>query len=119
MAVLRLQSVMVSKRFAENDVIEHLDNPNAAPVGLVRQERKYFLVLLECLFIYFQSEGIVLQFHQRGKGMTIPQVERIVFVLYHHVEVFHPFRLVVEPREVLRRIGILVDGMAREIDGLL
>ena len=53
MTILRLQSVMFSERFAEDDVIEHLNNPDASLVSLMGQEREYFLVLLEGLLVHF------------------------------------------------------------------
>ena len=118
-AVLCLQTVMVGKGLAQDDVIEHLDDPDAAAVGLVGKEREDFLVLLERLLVHLQGEGIVLQLHQRGKGMTVPQVQRVVFVLHHHVEVFHPLLLVVEPREVLRGVRVFINTMTRQIDRLL
>ena len=64
MTVLCLQTVMVSKRLAQDDIIEHLDNPDATTVCLMGKEREYFLILLECLFVHLQGKGIVLQLHQ-------------------------------------------------------
>ena len=46
--------------------------------------------------------------------MTIPKVERVHAVFDHHVEVAQPHLLVVEPREVLRRVGIFIDGTTRQ-----
>ena len=83
------------------------------------QKREDVLVLLERLLIDFQGEGVVFEFDQRGKGVAVPQVQRVVLVLDHHVKILHPLLLVVEPREVLWRIGILINGMSRQIDGLL
>ena len=119
MAVLCLQTVVVGEGLAQDDVVEHLDDPDAAAVGLMGEEGEHVHVLLEGLVVYLQGEGIVLQFHQRGKGMSVPEVERVVFVFYHHVEVLHPFCLVVEPGEVLGSIGIFVDAVAGQIDCLL
>ena len=118
-AVLRLQSVMIGKGLAEDDVIEHLDDPDATAVSLMGEKREHVNVLLECRVIDFQGKGIVLQLHQRGKGMTVPEVERVILVLYHHVQVLHPFLLVVEPREVLWRVGVFIDAMPWQIDRLL
>ena len=53
MTILCLQSVMVCEGLAEDDVIEHLNNPDASLVSLMSQEREYFLVLLEGLLVHF------------------------------------------------------------------
>ena len=60
MTVLRFQSVVVGKGFAQYDVVEHLNHPNTTLVCFVGQEREDFFVLLECLLVYLQCEGIVL-----------------------------------------------------------
>ena len=118
-AILRLQTIMIGKGLAEDDVIEHLDDPDAAAVSLMGEKREHVNVLLESRVIDLQGEGIVLQLHQRGEGMTVPEVERVILVLYHHVQVLHPFLLVVEPREVLWRVRVFIDAMARQIDRFL
>ena len=51
--------------------------------------------------------------------MTVPQIQRVHLVLNHHVEIFNPFGLVVEPREVLWCIGILIDRMTWQVHRLL
>ena len=38
MTVLCLQSIMVGKRFAQNDIIEHLNHPDATLVGFMGEE---------------------------------------------------------------------------------
>ena len=110
---------MVGKGFAEDDVIEHLDDPDTTAVSLMGEKREHVNVLLESRVINLQGEGIVLQLHQRGEGMTVPEVERVILVLYHHVQVLHPFLLVVEPREVLWRVRVFIDAMPRQIDRFL
>ena len=119
MTVLRLQSVVVGKGFTQYDVIEHLDHPDATLVSFMSQERKNLLVLFECLLVHLKCKRIVLQLHQRGKGMSVPEIQRVHLVLYHHVQILHPLLLVVEPREVLWRIRILIDGMTWQINRLL
>ena len=63
MAVLRLQPVMVGKGLAQDDVIEHLDDPDTAFIGLMSQKGKNLFVLLKCFFVHLQRKGIILQFH--------------------------------------------------------
>ena len=63
MAVLCLQTVVVGEGLAEDDVIEHLDDPDTTTVGLVGEERKDLLVLLKRFFVHLQGEGIVLEFN--------------------------------------------------------
>ena len=106
---------MVSEGLAEDDIIEHLNDPDTAPVCLMCQERIDFFVFLKCFLVHLQGKGIVFQLHQRSKGMAVPQVQRIVLVLNHHIEILHPLLFVIEPREVLGCIGIFIDGMARQI----
>ena len=103
---------MVGKGFAENDIIEHLYDPDATFVSLVGQEREYLLVFLEGFLIDLKCKGIVFQFDERCKRVTVPQVEGVHLVLYQHIEIFRPLLFVVEPREVLWRIGIFIDLMS-------
>ena len=119
MTILCLQSIMVGKRLTQDDVIKHLDDPNATSVCFVSQEREDFLVLFERFLVHFQRKRIVFQFYQRRKRMTIPQIQRIHLVLHHHIQILHPLLFVVEPREVLWRVGIFIDCMPRQIDRLL
>ena len=119
MPVLRLQTVVVGERLTQNDVIEHLDNPDATTVSLMGQEGEYLLVLFEGLFVHLHGKGIVFQFHQRGKRMPVPEVQRIELVLHHHVEVPDPLFLIVEPREVLGCVRVFIDGMSWQILRLL
>ena len=118
-AVLRLQSIMVGKGFRQDDIIEHLDDADAATVSLINEEREHILILLHGGIVNLWCERIVVQFHQRGKGMTVPQVHRIHIIGGQHVEIFNPKGFVVEPREVLGRIRIFVDPMPRQINRLL
>ena len=119
MTILCLQSVMVCEGLAQDDVIEHLNDPDASLVSLMSQEREYFLVLLEGLLVHFQGKRIILQLHQRCEGVTVPEVERVHLVLHQHVEVFYPLCFVVEPWEILWGIGILINCMPRQINSLL
>ena len=118
-AVLRLQSIMVGKGFRQDDIIEHLDDADAATVSLINEEREHILILLHGGIVNLWCERIVIQFHQRGKGMTVPQVHRVHIIGGQHVEIFNPKGFVVEPREVLGRIRIFVDPMPRQINRLL
>ncbi len=118
-AVLRLQSIMVGKGFRQDDIIEHLDDANTATVSLIHQEAKHLLILLHGGIVNLRGERIVIQFHQRGKGMTVPKIHRVHIVSGQHVKIFNPKGFVVEPREVLRRIRIFVYPMTGQIDRLL
>ena len=51
--------------------------------------------------------------------MPVPEVEGVHTVVDEHVEIFHPPLLIVEPGEVLRRVGIFVDMASRQDEGLL
>ena len=110
---------MVGKGLRQDDIIEHLDDANTATVSLIHQEAEHILILLHGGIVNLRGERIVIQFHQRGKGMTVPQIHRVHIVGGQHVEIFNPKGFVVEPREVLRRIRIFVDPMPRQINRLL
>ena len=118
-AVLRLQSVVVGKGLREDDVVEHLDDADAAPVGLIHQKSEHLLILLHRSIVNFGCERIVLQLHQRGKRMAVPQVDGVHIVLGQQVKIAYPEVAVVEPREVLRRVRVLIDAVAWQVDRLL
>ena len=118
-AVLRLQPVVVGKGFGEDDIVEHLDNEDAAPVSLVGEEGEHLLVFPECLLVHLKGEGIVFQPHERGEGMPVPQVEGVHLVVYQHVEIVEPLPLIVKPREVFGRVGIFIHLMAGPVERLL
>ena len=63
---------MVGKGFREDDIIEHLDDANTATVSLINKKREHILILLHGGIVNLRGERIVVQFHQRGKGMTVP-----------------------------------------------
>ena len=117
--VLCLQTIMISKRLGEDDVVEHLNDEDATSVSLPGQEREHLFVLPEGSLIHFEGERIILQFNERSKRMTIPEIERIHLVVYEHIEILDPLFLVIEPREVLRCIRVFVNLMTRQINGLL
>ena len=110
---------MVGKGFRQDDIIEHLDDADAATVSLINEEREHILILLHGGIIYLWCERIIVQFHQRGKGMTVPKIHRIHIIGGQHVKIFNPKGFIVEPREVLGRIRIFVDPMTGQIDRLL
>ena len=72
---------MVSEGFAEDDIIEHLDDTDATAVCLVNEEPEHLLVLLHRLVIHLWRKGVVFEFHQGGKGMTVPEIDRVHIVL--------------------------------------
>ena len=117
--VLRLQSVVVGKGFREDDIIEHLNNTDATAVSLLNEEREHILILLHRGIVHLGSKRIVVELHQRGKGMTVPEIHRIHIVGCQHVEVLDPEGFVVEPWEILRRVRVFIDPMAGQIDRLL
>ena len=119
MAVLRLQPVVVGEGLAKYNIVEHLDDPDAPAPGLAGDEVVHLLVLTVGLLVHLEGEGIVLEPDERGEGVAVPEVERVELALHHHVEVAQPRRLVVEPGEVLPCVGIFVDGMSGQVDGLL
>ncbi len=53
MPILSLQTVMIGKGLAQDDVIEHLYHPDSTTVSLMGQEREDLFVFLEGLFIHF------------------------------------------------------------------
>ena len=118
-AVLRAHPVMLGKGFRKQDVVEHLNHEDTALRGLVREEREHLLVLAEGLLVHLHGEGVILELHERGKGVPVPQIDRIHAVLYEHIEVLHPQLLVVEPGEILGRIGVLIDRATGQVVGLL
>ena len=117
--VLCLQAIMIGKRLGEDDVVEHLNDEDATSVSLPSQEREHLFVLLESGLIHLESERIILQFDERSKRMTVPEIKRIHLVVYEHIKILDPLFLVIEPREVLRCIRVFVNLMARQINGLL
>ena len=117
--VLCLQTIMISKRLGEDDIVEHLNNEDATSVSLPGQEREHLFVLPEGSLIHFEGERIILQFDERSKRMTVPEIERIHLVVYEHIEILDPLFLVIEPREVLWGIRVFVNLMARQINGFL
>ena len=118
-AVLGLDAVVLRKGFGDEDVVELLYDEDAALVGLLGEEAVHLLVLLERLVVDLDGEGIVLQADERSEGMPVPEVEGVHTVVDEHVEIFHPPLLIVEPGEVLRRVGIFVDMASRQDEGLL
>ena len=117
--ILCLQAIMISKRLGEDDVVEHLNNEDATAVSLPGQEREHLFVLLESGLIHLESERIILQFDERSKRMTVPEIKRIHLVVYEHIKILNPLFLVIEPREILWGIRVFVNLMARQINGLL
>ena len=117
--VLCLQAIMIGKRLGEDDVVEHLNDEDATSVSLPGQEREHLFVLLESGLIHFEGERIILQFDERSKRMTVPEIKRIHLVVYEHIEILDPLFLVIEPREILRCIRVFVNLMARQINGFL
>ena len=73
------------------------------------EEGEDFLVLLECGIVHLNGEGVVIEFHERGEGVAVPQVDRVHAVVDEHVEIVYPLLLVIEPREELWRVRILID----------
>ena len=110
---------MVGKGLAHDDIIEHLDDTDATAVGLGGEKREHLLVPGHRRIVHLGRKGIVVELHERCKGMPIPEIHRVHVVGRQHVQIPHPQVLVVEPREVLRGVGILVNLMARQIGGLL
>ena len=117
--VLRLDAVMVGERLGDDDVVEHLYDLDAAASRLPREEVVHLLVLTERGTVNLHSERIILQAHEGGKRMAVPEIERVHLVVDEHVEVTRPQRLVIEPREVLRGVRILIDLMAGQVSRLL
>jgi hypothetical protein len=74
-AVLCLDAVMVGEGFAHDDVVEHLDDKDAALVGLMGEKREHLLVLPERRRVDLHGKGILLEPDERGKGMPVPQVK--------------------------------------------
>ena len=83
------------------------------------QERENFLVQTEGLLINLHGKGVILQPHERGKGVSVPQIDRVHAILDQHIEVLHPQLLIIEPREGLGRVGIFVDRAPGQVVGLL
>ena len=117
--VLCLQAIMIGKRLGEDDVVEHLNNKDATAISLPGQEREHLFVLPEGSLIHFEGERIILQFDERSKRMTVPEIERIHLVVYEHIKILNPLFLVIEPREILWGIRVFVNLMTRQINGLL
>ena len=117
--VLCLQAIMIGKRLREDDVVEHLNDEDATSVSLPGQKREHLFVLLESGLIHLESERIILQFDERSKRMTVPEIKRIHLVVYEHIKILNPLFLVIEPREVLWGIRVFVNLMARQINGFL
>ena len=118
-AILRSQAIVFGKGFREQDVIEHLNDEDTTLRSLVRNKRIDLLVLAEGLLIHFYGKGIILQSHKRGKGVSVPQIDRVHAILDQHIEILHPQLLIVEPREGLGRVGILIDRASGQVVGLL
>ena len=114
-----LDAVVVGKGFRHQDVVEHLDDPDAALGCFGGQEGEHFLVLLHGGVIHLRCEGIVVEFHQRSKGVAVPQKHGVHVVCGEHVKIFYPQFFVVEPWEVFRCIGIFVNLMPRQVISLL
>jgi len=72
--ILRFQSVMIGKRFRQENIVEHLNHKDTALVGLLGQEREYLFVLFKGSLIDLQCKRILLELHQRSKRVTVPQV---------------------------------------------
>ncbi|CDA83391.1 unknown [Bacteroides sp. CAG:754] len=110
---------MFSKRFRENDIIEHLNNENTTLVRFFRKEREHLLIFLECFLVHFQCKRIIFQFHQRRKRVSVPEIQGIHTVGNQHIQVFNPLFLIIEPRETLGRIGIFINTVSRQISHFL
>lgn len=116
---LRGHAMLLGKRLREEDVVEHLHQPDAAPVALGRQPAKHLDVLREHVRRHFDGLGVILQLHQRREWMAVPEVKRVHAVRGEEVQVLTPEHLVVEPREQLRRVGVFVSLPPRQDGGLL
>ena len=93
------------------DVVEALQHPDAAPVGLRGQPFEHCYVLFQLRRGQLLRLGIFRQLQQAGEGMAVPKVERVVALLGQHVEILDPRGPVVEERKILRRVEIVVLGV--------
>ena len=118
-AVLRLYPIVVGEGLADDNIVEHLDDINSPSRCLLGEKGEHFLVFREGGAIDFDSERIVFQSHQRRKRMSVPQIQRVHPVVDEHVEVPYPQLFIVEPREILGCIRILIDPMPGQIGCLL
>ena len=118
-AVLGLDAVMVGEGLRYDDVVEHLYHADAPALGLGGEKREHLLVLEHRRIIHLRGEGIVVELHQRGEGVPVPQIHRVHVVRGQHVEVSQPEVLVVEPREVLGGVGVFVHTVTWQVDGFL
>ena len=116
---LRRDAVRFGERFGDENVVEHLHEPDAALVAFLREPAELLLIFLENIVRHFDRVGIILEPHERRERMAVPEIQRVHAVRREEIEILAPELLVVEPREQFRRVGILVNFSARQDERLL
>ena len=112
-------AVFVGERFWQEDV-EHLHEPDAALVAFAREPVEHLDVLREDFGRDLHGFRIIFNFTSDANGVAIPEVPLCVHAVRDEgVEILGPERLVVEPREQLRRVGILANFAAGQDVSLL
>src|SRR5215469_12753955 len=94
----------------EMNVVETLQDPDAALVRLSSYPAKHCNVLLELSGGKFLRFGVLGQLQERREGMAVPEEERVRALFRELIEISLPLGLVVEPGKILRRVGIVVLG---------
>src|SRR5579884_106020 len=100
--------VRARKGMRKMNIVEALDDPDAAAVGLGGEPAEHSDVLLKLCVGKLLRLRITGQLQQRSERMAIPEKERIDALAREHVEIACPERFVIEEREVLRRVGVVV-----------
>ncbi len=90
------------------DIVEELDHPDAAAVGLAGQPGEDLDIAGERLVVQLPGIGELRQFEEGGEGVTVPQRQHVHAVLDHEVEILLPLRLIVEEGKVLGGDGKIV-----------
>ncbi len=94
----------------EMDVVEALQNPDAALVCFGGEPAEHRDVLVELRGGKLLRFGILRQLQQRCERMAVPEEERVGALLGELIEILCPLRLVVEPGEIFRRVWVVVLG---------
>ena len=107
-AVMERNLVRPGEGVREVDVVEELDHPDAALVRFRGQPFEHLDVLGQLLVAQLLRFRVLRQLQERGERVAVPEVQRVHPVLEQEVQVASPLLLVVEEREILRRVAVVV-----------